>query len=129
MSNLGSKRPNIVIYGVLQLGVNYIRSIQERPGHRQPKNSAAIAAVSVPGGVEVEVVPVVPVGLGPEHGAEGSAGLAVHLPQDPPFAPAAPIIFDQDHAAVLEGEARDVDGPPFPMFRNPRAGLVVPGPA
>lgn len=77
------------------------------------------------GRVEMKVVLMKAVCVGTKNGSKGSAGGFVRLAHD--FAVfAVPTLQNRDGAAVVEGQARDIDGLSFAVFRDFSARLIVP---
>lgn len=89
--------------------------------------SAAAAAILE---VQMKVVAVRPVGIGAENRAEFAAGIVMNGAQKAPFAGSpAPALLDQDLAAALEREGRNVDGIAIAVLTHPGATHIVARPA
>ena len=104
----------------------------------QPKQSAnaqltcrcgpSVAAVA--GEIQMEVIVMVAVGLGAEHGRELAAGAIVHSPQKRLLTRlSAPAAFHRDCLAIAEKKRGDVDGVGVPVLGQPSAVDMIDRPA
>lgn len=90
---------------------------------------ATVAARTVAGRVEMEVVTMKAVGIRSQHGAENSASGILGALQPLTQLRLAPPVQQGNDLFVMQIEPRNIDGAPFGMFRQFRTGLAVSGPA